>query len=259
MQAPHAQLPQGPLQQSPLRPGQHWRTPQDAFFAARAWVPWLLAGAVLLTATGLGSSLLQPPVLPRHGSAYPIIYIHVPATWVALLLCLLFAGSSVAGLLSSSRLAPMMAEAVAPSGALFALLALWTGSLWGRPLTGQWWEWDTRRIADLGLLSVFVATMIVRELTDDTRRADHVAAVMALFGTMAVLAALSSVALMPQVSGRYDPLVAGSGARLLATLAAVTAGFALYAGAAVLLRLRCVILERDRTAGWVAAAHGPIR
>lgn len=255
MHAPRHPLPlRGPLQPRALRRGQHWRSPQDAYFAARAWVPWLLAGAVLLGAIGLGGGLLHAQQAVHAGSAYRIIYVHVPATWVALFLFALFAGWSVIGLLSSSRLAPLMTEALAPTGALFALLALWTGSLWGKPVSGLWWEWDARRIADLALLSAFVAAVIVREVVDDTRHADHLTAVLALVGTMVVAAALSSVALLPQVNGRHNAQFAGpagGGTRLMTALAATTVSFALYASAAALMRLRCVILERERAAEWV--------
>ena len=232
-----------------------WLQPEGAFWTARRLAPWLLGGAVGLCAGGFAIGFLLVGTDFRHGDAFRIIYIHVPATWVALFVYALFAVWSGLALLARMKLAPMMTEALAPTGALFALLALWTGSLWGKPVSGLWWDWDARRITDLALLSLFVASMVVREVVDDTPRADRITAGLALAGAVVVLTALSSVAVLPQSGGQHGGYPAGGSGqqgRLLGALAAVAAGFALYASAAVLTRLRCVILERDRAAAWVA-------
>jgi heme exporter protein C len=144
-----------------------------------------------------------------------------------------------------------MVEALAPTGALFALLALWTGSLWSKGALDVWWDWDARRLADLTLLTFFVACTLMRQALDDSPRADTVAAALALLGAALLLFVLYSVELIPRVQTHPPERSDAMAGRLIAALGVVTAGFAAYAGAAVLKRLRCVLLERERASAWI--------
>ena len=100
--------------------------------------------AVLLTAAGLYAGFVVAPTDWQQGEAYRIIYLHVPAAWMAMVTYLVMAGWSAASLIWNTRLSAMMAQALAPTGALFAFLALWSGALWGRPTWGTYWVWDAR-------------------------------------------------------------------------------------------------------------------
>lgn len=214
--------------------------------------PWLLSGAAVLCAASLAIGFGLAPADFGRGSVYRIVYIHVPSTWTALLLYALLVFWSALRLLTGMRIASMMVEAIAPTGALFALLTLWTGSLWSKAASDIWWDWDARRLADLTLLFFFVACSMLREALDDTARADAVTAVLALVGGAVVVAVLYSVNLVP-FAGSHPATHSGRiGARLFIALGVVTAGFMVYATAAALKRLRCVILEHERTCEWVA-------
>lgn len=214
--------------------------------------PWLLSSAAVLCAASLAIGFGLAPSDLGRGSVHRILYIHVPSTWAALLLYALLVFWSTLRLLTGMRMASMMVEAIAPTGALFALLTLWTGSLWSKAASDIWWDWDARRLADLTLLFFFVACSMLREALDDTARAECVTAVLALVGGAVIVAMLYSVNLVPYAASHPGPHAGHSGARPLVALAVVTAGFMVYATAAALKRLRCVILEHERTSEWVA-------
>jgi heme exporter protein C len=149
------------------------------------------------------------------------------------------------------RVASMMVEALAPTGALFALLALWTGSLWSKGAFDVWWDWDARRLADLTLLTFFVACTLMRQALDDSPIADTAAAALALLGAALLLFVLYSVDLIPRLHSHPPERAGAMAGQLIAGLVAVTAGFLAYATAAVLKRLRCVLLERERASAWL--------
>lgn len=216
----------------------------------RAAVPLLLAVAVALCGVGVAIGFGQTPHEVGKDSLSRIVYVHVPATWVALLLYSLLVFWSAVRLMTGMRLASMMVEALAPTGALFALLALWTGSLWSKGAFDVWWDWDARRLADLTLLTFFVACTLMRQALDDSPVADTAAATLALLGAALLVFVLHSVELIPHLHSHPERADVMAG-RLIGGLAAVTAGFLAYATAAVLKRLRCVLLERERGNAWL--------
>lgn len=216
----------------------------------RTAVPLLLTLALALAGVGLAIGFGFAPHGSGKDSLFRIVYVHVPATWVALLLYSLLVFCSTVRLMTGMRLASMMVEALAPTGALFALLALWTGSLWSKGALDVWWDWDARRLADLTLLTFFVSCTLMRQALDDSPVADTVAAALALLGAAVLICVLYSVELIPHLHSHPERAGAMAG-RLIAGLAAVTAGFLAYAAAAVLKRLRCVLLERERGSAWL--------
>ena len=100
--------------------------------------------AALLAGAGLFVALFVAPTDATQGEAYRIIFIHVPAAWMSMFIYLVMACWSALGLGFNTRLSAMMAQALAPTGALMTVLALWTGALWGRPTWGTYWVWDAR-------------------------------------------------------------------------------------------------------------------
>src|SRR3954470_16201988 len=106
--------------------------------------PWFFAAAAVLAAVGFYTGFFVAPTDAQQGEAYRIIYIHVAAAWMSMFLYVVMAFWSAVGLAMNVRLAFLMARAIAPTGALFTFIALWTGSLWGKPTWGTWWVWDAR-------------------------------------------------------------------------------------------------------------------
>ena len=95
------------------------------------------------------------PTDATQGDSYRIIFIHVPAAWMSMLLYLVMAFWAAIGWAFNARLASMIARALAPTGAMFTFLALWTGALWGKPTWGTWWVWDARLTSELILLFLY--------------------------------------------------------------------------------------------------------
>lgn len=220
---------------------------------ARRLVQVLALAAIAFAALGIYIGFYVTPVEPHRGDLHRIVYIHVPATWMAILLFFLSALSMGIGMVSRMDLARMLAEASAPTGTMFAFMALWTGALWGKPIWGAWWIWDMRLAADLVLLLLYLSIIVTYAQCEDTRRADRIVGWIALAGTAVVLALLFSVALYPAVPGTPShalPAVAAIRNWTGAGLSAMAASFACYSAAVILRRLRTVRMERQRNSDW---------
>jgi heme exporter protein C len=142
--------------------------------------------AALFAGAGLFLALIVAPTDATQGDAYRIIFIHVPAAWMAMFIYLVMAGWSAFALGFNTRLSAMMAQALAPTGALMAALALWTGAFWGRPTWGTYWAWDARMTSTLILLFLYLGVIALRAAIEDPRRADRACAVLALVGAVNV-------------------------------------------------------------------------
>ena len=153
----------------------HWykySSPQTFYPLAGRLIPWFSGLATLFAIVGLYISFAIAPTDFQQGEAYRIIFVHVPAAWMSMFIYIVMAGWSGLGLALNARLSAMMAQALAPTGAIFTLLALVTGSLWGKPMWGAWWVWDARLTSELILLFLYIGFMALQSSIDDRRRAD---------------------------------------------------------------------------------------
>jgi len=148
-----------------------------------------------------------------------------------------------------------MATALAPTGALFAFLSLWTGALWGKPMWGAWWVWDARLTSELILLFLYVGFIALQSAIDDPRRADRAGAILALVGVVNVPIIYFSVKW-------WNTLHQGSSVNLAKSSMATTMLWGMllcalacwmYAIAVALMRVRTIVLERERHTDWVRA------
>jgi heme exporter protein C len=152
------------------------------FMAFSRWAaPVLGVIAAVLIATGLILGFAAPPDY-QQGETVRIMFIHVPAAWVAMIAYACLGGASFFYLVFRHALADAAARAVAPLGAAFTLMALVTGSLWGRPMWGAWWVWDARLTSVLVLFLLFVGYIALRSAIDDEAKAGRAAAILALVG-----------------------------------------------------------------------------
>ncbi|MFY7913589.1 MAG: heme ABC transporter permease CcmC, partial [Rubrivivax sp.] len=149
-------------------------------------VPVFWTLAIVLAAIGLWMGFFVAPTDATQGEVYRIIFIHVPAAWMSMLLYLVMAFWAAIGWAFNARLASMVARAIAPTGALFTFLALWTGALWGKPTWGTWWVWDARLTSELILLFLYLGYIALTEAIDDPRRADQAGALVAVVGAVNV-------------------------------------------------------------------------
>lgn len=226
-------------------------------FAGRA-SRWFAGTAGFLCLLGLYVAFLVLPNDPHYSEHYRILLIHIPAAWMAVLIYLAMAIAVVLGRVSKLRLFSMIASALAPTGAMFAFLALWTGSMWGKPTWGAWWIWDTNAVSALILLLLCLGFVAVQAALEDTRRADIVAGNVILAGIVALPLAYLSTEQWGGTRGSALSLFVPPGVveTVFAGVQLMTAGLIAYAAAVTLTRLRIVILERERRSEWVSRLAG---
>jgi heme exporter protein C len=229
---------------------------------AGRWLPWLWLLAGGLAVAGLFVGFLVAPTDATQGDAYRIIFLHVPAAWMSMWLYLMMAFWAAVGWAFRARMASMMARAIAPTGALFTVLALWTGALWGKPTWGTWWVWDARLTSELILLFLYLGYIALVEAIDDTRRADKAGALLAVVGAVNVPVIYFSVVWWntlhqgATISMTAAPKMAST---MLTAMLLMTLACWAYAFAVTFTRARAIVIERERHTAWVhelAAAGG---
>ncbi len=236
-----------------------YSSPQTFYPLAGKMIPWFYGLAVLFALAGLYVSFALAPTDFQQGEAYRIIFVHVPAAWMSMFIYIVMAGWAAFGLALNARLSAMMAQALAPTGAMFTFLALVTGSLWGKPMWGTWWVWDARLTSELILLFLYLGFIALQSAIDDPRRSDRAGAVLALVGVVNVPIIYFSVKW-------WNTLHQGSTISMTAAPKMVTImllgmlfmalAFWMYSIAVALVRVRCIILERERSTEWVKNLFG---
>ena len=213
-----------------------------------AWV------AAILIVIGLYLSFFVAPTDYKQGEGYRIIFVHVPAAWMSMLIYLVMAGWSFIGLVFNTRLSSMLATALAPTGALFTFIALWTGAFWGKPMWGTWWVWDARLTSELILLFLYIGFIALHSSIEEARRADRASAILCLVGAVNIPVIHYSVKWWNTLhQGASVSVSSGSSMStiMLTTMLIMTLGFWAYAIAVAMARVRCIILERERESTWV--------
>jgi heme exporter protein C len=152
-----------------------------ARFAAAA-TPWTAAATALLFAAGLILALFLSPADYQQGETVRIMYVHVPSAWMAMFVYVVVAAGSASALVWRHPLGDVIARAASPVGASFTLLALVTGSLWGKPMWGAWWVWDARLTSVLVLFFLYLGHIALLNAFDDPARGGRAAAILALAG-----------------------------------------------------------------------------
>jgi heme exporter protein C len=225
-----------------------YASPQTFYPLAGRIAPWFAALAAVLAVAGLYVGFFVAPTDAQQGEVYRIIYIHVPAAWMSMFIYLVMALWAALGLAFNTRLSGMMASALAPTGALFTFIALWTGSLWGRPTWGTYWVWDARLTSELLLLFLYFGFIALQAAIDDPRRADRAGALLAIVGAVNIPIIHYSVVWWntlhqgASVSMTTAPTMA---APMLTGMLLMALAFWMYSIAVTLVRVRCIIRERE--------------
>jgi heme exporter protein C len=231
-----------------------YASPASFYPLAGRMIPWFGWSAALLAVVGLYIGLVVAPTDFQQGDAYRIIFIHVPAAWMSMFLYLVMAVWSALALGFNTRLSAMMAQAIAPTGALMTFIALWSGAFWGRPTWGTYWAWDARMTSELILLFLYFGVIALRHAIDDPRRADRACGVLALTGVVNVPIIYFSVQwwnTLHQGSSVSLTKAPAMAAIMLTGMLIMSLAAWLYAIAASLARLRVIIIERERGAAWI--------
>lgn len=239
----------------------HYASPATFYpLAGRIAMPCAVASAVL-AALGLYLGFGVAPTDATQGEAYRIIFVHVPAAWMAMLVYLAMAFWSALALGFNTRVSAMLAQALAPTGALMAFLALWTGAFWGRPTWGTYWAWDARMTSTLVLLFLYLGVIALRAAITDPRRADRACALLSLVGAVNVPIIYFSVRWWntlhqgASVSLTAAPTMAKT---MLAAMLVMTLAAWSYCIAVSLTRARAIMLEREAGAAWARGIVQPM-
>jgi len=231
-------------------------SPQKFYPVAGKMIPlfWLLAAA--FGVAGLWLGFFVAPTDATQGEGYRIIFIHVPTSWMSMFIYLVMAAWAGLGLALNARLSGMMAQALAPTGALMAFLSLWTGAFWGKPMWGAWWVWDARLTSELILFFLYLGFMALQSAIDDPRRADKAGAIVVLVGVVNVPIIYFSVKWWntlhqgASISINKAPSMAMT---MLWGMLLMALCLWMYSIAVALTRARAIMLEREAHTEWVKA------
>ncbi len=239
------------------------RAPPALYRLADRTLPWCLGAAALLGACGLVVALALAPVDAGQGQVHRIVFLHVPAAWLSLLgYAFMAVAAGWSAWLDQRRpdqekgdpVSRLLADALAPTVATLAVVALWTGAMWGKPGWGAWWVWDARLSAQAWLLMLTLGFILAPAVDENSVRARRRGALLALSG----LAQIPAVYLWrAQGSGSAPVRAAGllpwpmlDGSSLLAMGLMLSAAAAWLVGAS-LHRLRSLLLEAHLNERWV--------
>ena len=239
----------------------NWLANPARFMRLSGWaLRWCAWAAVAVLAVGLYLSLVAAPPDYQQGESVRIMFIHVPAAWMALSVYLFIAVAGAVALVWRHPLAEIAARAAAPIGAAFTFVCLATGSLWGRPMWGAWWVWDARLTSVLILLFLYLGYIALVNAFDDPSRGGRAGSVLALVGVVNLPIIKFSVdwwntlhqpASVVRVGGpRID-------ISLLVPLLVMAAGFSLLFLTLLMLRMRTILNERKAMALRLNAGTAP--
>jgi len=229
-------------------------SPRNFYVMSGRMIPWFGWSCLLLIIVSLYYGLVKAPPDYQQGESYRIMFVHVPAAWMSMFVYMVMAISGGIGLIWRIKLSDIIASASAPIGAAFTLIALATGSLWGKPMWGAWWVWDARLTSELILLFLYLGFIALQASIEDPRNAARAGAVLALVGIVNIpiihysvewwstLHQGATVTKLDKPSIHIDMLI---------PLLLMAVAFKLYYVTSVLMRARAEILLREQNSRWV--------
>jgi heme exporter protein C len=152
-------------------------------FTERA-LPWLVAATVFAFAVGIGQALFVAPDDYQQGATVKIMFIHVPNAWLSMFVWGVMSLAALGTLVWRHPLADVAAKTAAPIGAAFTFLCLFTGSMWGRPMWGTYWQWDARLTSVLVMFIMYLGLIALWRSVEDPARAGRAAAILTLVGAV---------------------------------------------------------------------------
>lgn len=218
------------------------------------WLPWVAVVAVSLIVVGTVWGLAYAPVDFVQGNSYRIIYVHVPASAVAMAGYMLMAVAGAISLIWNMKLAEVVMKCCAPIGAGMALISLISGALWGKPTWGTYWVWDARLTSMLILLFLYLGMLALYEAFEDNVSANKACAVLSLVGSVNIPIIYWSVEWWNSLhQGSTIKFTSESTmhADMLVPLLTMILGFYCFFTMLLMLHVRSEILHRERNTRWV--------
>ncbi len=234
-------------------------SPPHMYRIAGTLTPWFGWLALLLIVVGAYWGLFVAPPDYQQLDGFRIIYVHVPSAALSLMVYTAMAVAAAVGLIWRMKLGFAVAAACAPIGASFTFLALATGSIWGKPMWGTWWEWDARLTSELVLLFLYFGFMALRAAIDDPTRADRAAGLLAIVGVINIPIIKYSVEWWNSLHQPATVLQFAKPAMdtaMLWPLLIMLVGHGLLFGYLLMIRTRAEIIERERDKRWLRDALG---
>ncbi len=228
--------------------------PETVYHLLGRWLPWATAGAVLILGIGLVWGLLFAPADYQQGDSYRIIFIHVPSAMFSMSIYVSLAIAAFIGRVWQLKMADWALAAIAPVGAVFTFIALFTGAVWGKPMWGTWWEWDARLTSQLILLFLYIGVLALYYAFSDNRTGAKAAGILAMVGVINIPIIRYSVEWWNTLHQGATltvferPPMANS---MLFPLLTCILGFAFLAAALIMQRMRTEILRQELRRPWV--------
>jgi heme exporter protein C len=229
-------------------------SPRWFYEKTEAWLPWLSLVTVILLLVGGIWGLGFAPTDAKQGNSYRIIYIHVPASFLALAGYYTMAICGAIGLIWKMKLPFMVMKAAAPIGAALTFVALITGAIWGKPTWGTWWVWDARITSMLILFFLYLGVIALQQTFQQRDTADKASAILALVGTVNIPIIYKSVDWWFTLHQPATIKFIGKStihASMLYPLMVLLVGFYCFYALALLLHTRVEILRRESRTQWV--------
>lgn len=218
------------------------------------WLPWFAVSSVLFLAVGLVMGLAYAPMDYQQGNSFRIMYVHVPAAFLAQSVYMMMAAAGVVMLVWKIKMADVVAQALAPVGAVMTFISLVTGAIWGMPTWGTWWMWDARLTSMLILFFLYLGVIALREALSPQEVAAKACALLAIVGVINIPIIKYSVdwwyTLHQPASIKLTEKPSMPASMYLPLLFMVLGFYALL-GWSVLLRARSEVLRREAKSGWV--------
>ena len=217
-------------------------------------IPWLWAIFIGLTVWGLYLGLVKAPADYQQGESFRIMYLHVPSAWMSMMIYTSMAIMGFIALVWRIRIMEILAMCSAPVGAAFTIIALASGSLWGRPTWGTYWVWDARLTSELVLLFLYLGVIGLYNSIDEPRKAARAACLLAMVGAVNLPIIHYSVKWWNTLhQGSSISVTGGSNIdpSMLWPLLIMAIAVKFYYGANLLTRARVKLLEQDKRKGWV--------
>tara|TARA_X000000950_G_scaffold289385_1_gene412724 strand:+ start:4033 stop:4830 length:798 start_codon:yes stop_codon:yes gene_type:complete len=234
-------------------------SPRWFYQIAGGWITGFGIGAVLLLGIGLIWGLAFAPPDYQQGHSFRIMYVHVPAAMVAQSLYLGMGVAGFVGLVWRMKLADVAIGAALPLGMALTAVALFTGSLWGKPTWGSWWEWDGRTVSTTLLLFLYIGIYALREALSQTDLRARASALICLVGTINIPIIKYSVnwwQTLHQPASFTLTEKPAMPAEMWLPLLVTVLGLYCFAGHNVMTRMRGEILLRESRSNWVIGLFG---
>ncbi len=222
-------------------------------------LPWLFISAILILGIGLSWGLLFAPTDYKQGDVYRILYIHVPSAILGQSIFMFMAFCGFINVIWRAKISGMMLKSAAPIGVSFTLLALVTGSIWGKPTWGTWWVWDARLTSTLILFFIYAALIGLHSTIEDKTKADRAVSILSIVGLAIIPVIKKSVDWWQTLHQPSTFTITSSPSMspdMYQPLLLCLVGFYLFFALLLTLNLRNEILERERTRNWVKQLLG---